>query len=96
MRMNSLKTIFKAAVRGAAVLLVSAGAAWSQQQINLTASPLTATLPDGNAVPMWGYACGATVSGSTATCAPLKKNLVAGNWSPVVITVPKARASPST
>jgi hypothetical protein len=92
MYMNYLKVIFKTAARGAAVLLLAAGAASAQQQINLTAGPVTATLPDGNAVPMWGYTCGATVSGSTATCAPLKKSLVAGQWSPVVITVPTGQA----
>ena len=92
MYMNSLKAIVKTAARGAAVLLLAAGAASAQQQINLTAGPVTATLPDGNAVPMWGYSCGATVSGSTATCAPLKKSLVAGQWSPVVITVPTGQA----
>ena len=55
--------------------------------VNLTAGPATATLPDGSIVPMWGYSCGAAVTGSTATCAPL--NPTAGtSWSPVVITVP--------
>src|SRR5438270_10129456 len=93
MYMNSLKAIIKTAAREAAVLLVAAGAASAQQSINLTASPVTATLPDGNAVPMWGYSCGATVSGSTATCAALKKPpLVVGQWSPVVITVPTGQA----
>src|SRR5579864_6077101 len=92
MYMNSLKAIVKTAARGAAVLLLAAGAASAQQQINLTAGPVTATLPDGNAVPMWGYSCGATVTGSTATCAPLKKSLLAGQWSPVVITVPTGQA----
>src|SRR5579864_7447766 len=92
MYMNSLKAIVKTAARGAAVLLLAAGAASAQQQINLTAGPVTATLPDGNAVPMWGYSCGATVTGSTATCAALKKSLLAGQWSPVVITVPTGQA----
>src|SRR5271165_4393980 len=40
-------------------------------QVNLTAGPATTTLPDGTTVPMWGYSCGAAVTGSTATCAPL-------------------------
>ena len=43
-------------------------------------------MPDGSAVPMWGYSCGAVVGGSTATCA--KSNPAAAGWSPVVITVP--------
>jgi hypothetical protein len=57
------------------------------QQVNLTAGPTTATLPDGSVVPMWGYSCGAVVTGSTATCAAANPN-AAGSWSPVLITVP--------
>jgi hypothetical protein len=86
MRLNSLKAIVKTAVRGASVLLLGAGMASAQQQINLTAGAGTLTLPDGSAVPMWGYSCGAVVTGSTATCAKL--NPAATGWSPVVITVP--------
>jgi hypothetical protein len=59
----------------------------AQQQINLSAGPTQAILPDGSVVPMWGYNCGALVSGSTATCTAA--NPAAGvNWSPVIITVP--------
>src|SRR5580704_10755212 len=88
MRLNSLKAIVKTALRGAAVLLLGAGVAPAQQTINLSAGATTATLPDGSAVPMWGYACGAVVSTATATCAKL--NPAATGWSPVVITVPVA------
>ncbi len=88
MRLNSLKAIVKTALRGAAVLLLGAGVASAQQTINLSAGPTTATLPDGNAVPMWGYSCGALVGTATATCARL--NPAAAGWSPVVITVPVA------
>src|SRR5215472_10315929 len=84
MRLNGLKSIVKAAVLGASVLLLGASMASAQQQINLTAGPSTTTLPDGSAVPMWGYTCGTPAAGSTATCA----NLKAVGWSPVVITVP--------
>src|SRR5882762_3733267 len=73
----------------ASVLLLASASSFGQQQINLTAAPATATMPDGTFVPMWGYTCGAGVTGSTATCAPL--NPVAAvnfGWSPVVITVP--------
>ncbi len=87
MRINSLKATIKSAVRGAAVLLLAAGAAVAQQQINLTAAPTSLTLPDASTVPMWGYSCGAVVGGSTATCAALNPNAGTG-WSPVVITVP--------
>src|SRR5215469_15519954 len=84
MRLNSLKAIVKAAVLGASVLLFGAGITSAQQQINLTAGPSTITLPDGNAVPMWGYTCGTAATSSTATCANTKPT----GWSPVVITVP--------
>src|SRR6516164_1264518 len=84
MRLNGLKSIVKAAVLGASVLLLGASMASAQQQINLTAGPSTTTLPDGSAVPMWGYTCGTAAAGSTATCV----NLKAVGWSPVVITVP--------
>jgi hypothetical protein len=66
-------------------------AAFGQQQVNLTAEPSTATMPDGTAVPMWGYSCGAVVSGSTATCSSLNPTAGAGKWSPVVITVPSGQ-----
>ncbi len=86
MRLNSLKAIVKTAVRGASVLLLGAGVASAQQQINLTAGSSTTILPDGSSVPMWGYSCGTAVAGSTATCAKL--NTGATGWSPVVLTVP--------
>jgi hypothetical protein len=88
MYINTLKAMMKTALRGAAVLLLGAGAAVAQQQINLTAGPSSLTLPDGNSVPMWGYSCGALVQGSMATCASLNPNAAVGTWSPVVITVP--------
>jgi len=89
MHINSLKAMIKTAVRGAAVLLLGVGAAGAQQQINLSAGPATASLPDGSSVPMWGYSCGAAISGSTATCAPLNQAAKSSaSWSPVVITVP--------
>jgi len=84
MQMNSLKAMIKTAMRGAAVLLLGAGAAAAQAQVNITAAPSSATLPDGSTVSMWGYSCG-TATG--ATCAPLNPNAGSG-WSPVVITVP--------
>jgi hypothetical protein len=90
MRTYNFKAIIKAALRVACILPFAAVAAFGQQQVNLTAGPATATLPDGTTVPMWGYSCGATVLGSNATCAALNK-AATGNpliWSPVVITVP--------
>ena len=54
MRMTFLKSILKKAVRGATVLLLGAGFAAAQQQINLSAGPSAALLPDGSLLPMWG------------------------------------------
>ncbi len=88
MRINSLKATLKTAVLGAAVLLLGVGVADAQQQVNLTAAPANATMPDGSLIPMWGYSCGVAVTSSTATCAKLNPN--AAGWSPVVITVPTA------
>ena len=70
----------------ATIFFLASGASFAQQQVNLTAGPTTATLPDGFAVPMWGYSCGPAVSGSSATCAKLNPNTT--GWSPVVLTVP--------
>src|SRR5580692_6278611 len=92
MHSNTLKAMIKTALRGAAVLLLGAGAANAQQQINLSAAPSTLTLPDGSSVPMWGYSCGAVSTGSTATCASLNSTATAGSWSPVVITIPTGQA----
>ena len=85
MRANNLKAILKAAALIFTILPFVATAAHGQQQINLTAGPTTTTMPDGSTVPMWGYSCGAGVTGSTATCASLNTGT---GWSPVVITVP--------
>ncbi len=65
------KTTLKAAVLASVLVLFAAAPGFSQQVVNLTAGPATAALPDGTVVPMWGYACGAAVTGATATCAPL-------------------------
>src|SRR6267378_2830935 len=95
MRFNHLKATLKSAVLTVTVLLLGAGVAVAQQQVNLTAAPTSTTLPDGTVVPMWGYSCaGPTViTGSTATCALLNPAAAAvgttpASWSPVVITVP--------
>jgi IPT/TIG domain len=90
MRVNVLKANLKTAVLVATVLLLDAGQAVAQQQINLTAAPTTATMTDGTVVPMWGYSCGTAVSGSTATCAASNPAAATG-WSPVVITVPSGQ-----
>jgi hypothetical protein len=87
MRLNNLKTGFNLAVLGVIALLLGASAGFGQQVINLAAAPTTTTLPDGKSVPMWGYSCGAVVSGSQATCAALNPN-ASGTWSPVLLSIP--------
>ena len=82
MQSRTLKTILKAAVLGAAGLLLTAGASFAQS-VDLAAAPTSVTLPDGQVVPMWGYTCTAVVA--PATC--VASNPGTG-WSPVVITVP--------
>jgi hypothetical protein len=65
---SKAKTTLKAAVLSAFLLFA---VATGFGQVNLTAGPTTTTLPDGTTLPMWGYTCGAAVTGATATCAPL-------------------------
>ena len=96
MRPNTFESMLIKAALVASALLLGSGAAFAQQQINLSAGPATATLPDGQAVPMWGYSCGvavATNSAPTATCAPFNPAAAANPlvWSPVVITVPSGQ-----
>src|SRR5438105_13704779 len=101
MRSNNYKSVLKHAGLAATVLLLASGVAFGQQTVNLSVGPATATLPDGTAVPMWGYTCGTAVTGSTATCTALNPAVqtlntnpatpvasVGSLWSPVVITVP--------
>ncbi|HEX8837266.1 MAG TPA: hypothetical protein VF748_10050 [Candidatus Acidoferrum sp.] len=95
MRTSDFKAsaILKAAVVMASILLFGVGTSFAQQTLNLTAAPTTTTLPDGTTVPMWGYFCGAAVTGSTAACGalnPPSATAVPPTWSPVLITVPIA------
>jgi hypothetical protein len=88
MRSNIFKSILIKSGLAASVLLLANGEALAVQQVNLTAAPATVTMPDGTAVPMWGYTC--TVTGTAAlsgaqTCAALSPT---PGWSPIVITVP--------
>ena len=83
MRIDNLKAMIRTAIHGATALLLGAGVAAAQQQVNLTAAPTSLALSDGSTTPMWGYFCGAVVTGSTATCAGSKSErrlgLVAGD-----------------
>jgi hypothetical protein len=88
MRSNSFKPFLIKSGLAACAFLLAGGTAFGQQQINLTAAPASTTLPDGSTVPMWGYGCGAAVTGSSATCKALNATATGKAWSPVVITVP--------
>src|ERR1700704_6637454 len=80
---NQSKAVLRAVLTLAA-LVFGAGVS-SAQTVDLTAGPTNLTLPDGNAVPMWGYTC--TAHTGSATCDA--SNVAAGaQWSPIVITVP--------
>src|SRR6266478_2894462 len=96
MSSNIIKSRLITSGLAASVLLLASGASFAQQQVNLTAGPATATLPDGSSVPMWGYSCGAPVIGSTATCAWLNHAVnpsdIPTPWSPVLITVPTGQS----
>ena len=88
MQYNTFRSMLIRLALVASTFLLASGASFAQQVVNLTAAPATAILPDGTAVPMWGYGCGLPATGSTATCAALNTTAGTGGWSPVVITVP--------
>src|SRR5260221_11293457 len=92
MRSNNFKSVLKHAGLVASVLLLASGAAFAQQQVNLTAGAATAILPDGTAVPMWGYSCGAAAGGSTATCGALNPQEPTGSWAPGGVPVPTGQS----
>jgi hypothetical protein len=103
--MRSLK--FKSALGKSALAAFSlalASSAVLAQTVNLTAGPASARLPDGSAVPMWGYSCGVPAAGASCsaanpavvtTPATATTAAVTSGWSPVVITVPYAGAGTS-
>src|SRR5258706_14903670 len=89
MRSNIFKSTRLTAGLTALALLMAGEAALAQQQVNLTAASATATLPDGSAVPMWGYNCGAAaVPAPIATGGSLNPAVAVGGWAPVIITLP--------
>ena len=66
MRISTLRTSLAESGLALALLLASASAL-AQNTVTLTANPQTASMPDGQSVPMWGYTCGA-VSGTGVSC----------------------------
>src|SRR2546430_10077160 len=95
MRSNNYKSVLKHAGLAASVLPLASGAAFAQQQVSLTAAPATATMPDGTAVPMWGYTCGTLPTGttSTATCTALNKAVAAAALTPTPLLGVNAAAA---
>src|SRR5258708_3350268 len=93
MRSNTLKSLLVRSGLAASLLLLPIGAAIAQS-VSLTAAATTATLPDGQVVPMWGYTCSAVTLPVGSGCANLNPAPPAAaapapaGWSPVIITVP--------
>ena len=100
--MRMTKQALSTAILAGSALLLSAGIASAQGVGNLTASQQTTVLPDGNAVPMWGWTCGGvtgttTAAATGATCTALTYNTTTGalnpqtnstTWQPPLIVVP--------
>jgi hypothetical protein len=91
MNFSTLKTSTVKSWLAASLLLFASAAALAQNAITLTANPQTASLPDGQSVPMWGYTCGA-YSGTGVTCTGVNGTTQApGGWQPPLITVPSGQ-----
>ncbi len=92
MRSTQLKASLTRSGLAASLLLVATGLALADSAVTLTAAPATATLPDGQSVPMWGYACGAATDDGVVTarvsCTAANGQPQTGGWQPPLITVP--------
>ena len=97
MKIHSLITKSAASLGFVAALLgtgMGMGVAHAQSVVNLTAMPATATLPDGQAVPMWGLSCGTVSNGGVTSAAGVSctaangQAQTAGAWQPPLIRVP--------
>jgi hypothetical protein len=58
------------------------------QSVAVTATRQTTALPDGNTVPMWGWACGAVVAPAACTGMNGLAQTAGTAWQPPLITVP--------
>src|SRR5215472_789055 len=91
---NSKSATFLKSVLAASVLLLGGGTALAAQQVNLTAAASNAAMPDGTAVPMWGYSCGAApAGGSSATCSALNGAVAAAQAAVAAGTATTAQAA---
>jgi hypothetical protein len=78
----------------ASFLLAASASALAQTSVTLTATPYpAAAMSDGQAVPMWGYACSTTtVPGGGATCTAANGlPQTPGVWQPPLIKVPSGQ-----
>ena len=79
--------LLKTSIAASLLALLGSGAALAQSTVTLTAAPTTTTLPDGQAVPMWGYTCSAPSTG--VSCTAMNGSAQVGTtWQPPLITVP--------
>src|SRR5258706_13557903 len=100
MRSNILKASLTKSALAVSTLLFANGMAMAQSVVTLTATPTGTTLPDGQPVPMWGYACGPVSDGGVVSPTPSRVSCTAPNgsaqpaltatsgWQPPLITVP--------
>src|SRR6202051_688692 len=94
--MHITKKATSTAILATTVLLLTAGMSSAQSVVNLTASPQSTTLPDGNSVPMWGWSCGtgtAAAVGATCTALTYSNGALSAQtggavWQPPLIVVP--------
>src|ERR1700692_211030 len=101
--MHITKKATSTAVLATTVLLLTAGMSSAQSVVNLTASPQSTTLPDGNSVPMWGWTCGtgtAAAVGATCTALTYTNGVLTAQsggttWQPPLIVVPYVGAGTS-
>ena len=107
MRPNYTRTTLNAALLAATTLLAAPSLS-SAATVNLTAAQQSTTLPDGNAVPMWGWQCGTGANAASgATCTSLSylsgttvaatpQAQIGGTvWQPPLITVPYSASGTS-
>ena len=85
MNSSALKTTLRIAV-ASGILLLANGMAMADSDVTLSVMPTSTTLPDGQTVPMWGYACGTVSTG--ATCTQANGAPQTAGWQPPLITVP--------
>ena len=91
MRINKPRVSLIKSGLAMSLLLFASATALAQSTVTLTAAPASAALPDGQAVPMWGYSCGA-VSGTGVSCTGATGSAqVAGVWQPPLIRVPSGQ-----